>query len=108
MDHAYRHLPNKTARERALAKDAGLAPSQIQRIIKGQVGASIDHIEWLSMALEVRPQDLLTPHFGQSVIARQRDSPMDITQQEAESAAGQIPAEASITKRDARTQGKAD
>lgn len=59
----YRQLPNPTARNRQLAKDADVSPSQIHRIIEGQLGASIDIVERIAAALEVRPQDLLTPYF---------------------------------------------
>jgi transcriptional regulator with XRE-family HTH domain len=59
----YKVLPNATARNKALAKDADVSPSQIHRIIKADLGASIDIVERIATALEVRPQDLLTPYF---------------------------------------------
>lgn len=63
-DRKYRALPNVTARDTQLAKDADVSRSQIQRIIQGQLGASVDIIEALAAALEIRPQDLLTPYFA--------------------------------------------
>lgn len=59
----YRALPNATARNKALAKDADVSPSQIHRIINADLGASIDIVERIAGALEVRPQDLLTPYY---------------------------------------------
>lgn len=64
----YKDLPNDTARNRALAKDADLSPSQVFRVIKRELGASIDIVEALARALEARPQDLLTPYFHRQPI----------------------------------------
>lgn len=62
-DDVYGKLPNITARNRALASEAGTTLSQIQRICDGKLGTSIDVVEWLAEALGVRPHDLLTPYF---------------------------------------------
>jgi transcriptional regulator with XRE-family HTH domain len=59
----YKDLPNPTARNRMLAKDADVSPSQIHRVINKKLGPSIDVIERIADALGVRPQDLLTPYF---------------------------------------------
>lgn len=67
----YKELPNATAKNRALAKDADISPSQVFRVLEGQLGASIDVVESLARALEVRPQDLLTPYFSRT----QTDAP---------------------------------
>lgn len=64
MDERFPSEPNKTAKSRALAGAAGTTLSQIQRILTQSVGTSIDIIESLAGAFEVRPQDLLTPYFA--------------------------------------------
>lgn len=71
----YRELPNPTARNEALAKDADVSPSQIHRMVNGQLGASIDIIERVAAALNVRPQDLLTPYFVLQPIQAAKDLP---------------------------------
>lgn len=48
---------------KALAKLADTTLSQIQRVVKGESAARLDTIERIAKALEVRPQDLLTPYF---------------------------------------------
>ncbi len=70
----YRELPNVTARNQALAKDADVSPSQIHRITNGQLGASIDLVERIAAALDVRPQDLLTPYF----VVQNVEKPLDL------------------------------
>lgn len=72
----YRELPNLTARNQALAKDADVSPSQIHRITNGQLGASIDIVERIAAALDVRPQDLLTPYF----VMQAGETPKDLPQ----------------------------
>lgn len=74
--HKYRHLPNVTGRNRQLAKDADVSPSQVHRVIKGDLGASIDIVERLAAALEVRPQDLLTPYFR--IIPQESPEPKEL------------------------------
>lgn len=66
-DRKYAALPHETARNRALAKDAHTVMSQIQRILELALAPGVDMIENLATALEVRPQDLLTPYFANSV-----------------------------------------
>lgn len=63
-DLKYRHLPNDTKRNAELAKAADTTLSQIQRIIKCELGISIDWLEPLAAALDTRPQDLVTPYFS--------------------------------------------
>ncbi len=58
-----RSLPTVTARNQELARLADVSRSQIQRVTKGTLGASIDVVEAIANALDVRPQDLLTPYF---------------------------------------------
>ena len=53
LDYHYAHLPSLTQRQRALAKDSGVGFGTVQRITKGEVGASIDNIEQLALALQV-------------------------------------------------------
>ena len=61
--HRFRTFPTVTARNRELAKCADVSLSQVQRIVAQTLGVSIDIIEALATALDVRPQDLLTPYF---------------------------------------------
>lgn len=63
-DRKYQQLDNVTARNRGLAKDADVSFSTIQRICSGEVGATVDMLDSIATALEVRPQDLLTPFFA--------------------------------------------
>lgn len=63
-DKKYKTLPNLTARNKQLATDAELSYSQILRVTKGSLGASVDTIEALARALGVRPEELLTPYFA--------------------------------------------
>jgi transcriptional regulator with XRE-family HTH domain len=62
-DTVFNSLPTPTQRNRQLAKDASMSESQVERVISGSLGTSIDYIEQLAAALRVRPQDLLTPYF---------------------------------------------
>jgi transcriptional regulator with XRE-family HTH domain len=61
-DARYSRLPHETARNKALALAAESSVSQIQRVITGEVGASIDVIDALAVALDVSVIDLLTPY----------------------------------------------
>jgi transcriptional regulator with XRE-family HTH domain len=65
-DQVYADLPTVTARNKKLAEKIGQPKglSQIQRICTGELGTSIDTVEWLADALGVRPHDLLTPYFA--------------------------------------------
>jgi hypothetical protein len=51
-----------------LAKDAQTVLAQIQRVLQRTLAPGIDMIENLATALEVRPQDLLTPYFANSIV----------------------------------------
>jgi transcriptional regulator with XRE-family HTH domain len=70
-DQRYEKLPNPTARNRQLAKDADVSSSQIERVIAGTLGTSVDTIDALAKALDVRPQDLLTPYFASKHLSDQ-------------------------------------
>ena len=53
----------ETHRNKQLAEKAKTTPSQIDRIIKCDVGLSIDGLELLATAFRCQPRDLLTPYF---------------------------------------------
>jgi transcriptional regulator with XRE-family HTH domain len=59
LEYHYGHLPTLTAQQRALAKDTGLGFGTIQRMTKGAVGASIDNIEQVALALQVSVYQLV-------------------------------------------------
>lgn len=64
-DKKFSKLPSETKRNEALAEiSKPTSKSQIQRITKQKLGTSVDTLELLAAALEVRPQDLLTPYFA--------------------------------------------
>lgn len=63
-DAVFADLPNVTARNKKLAEKSGTTLAQVQRICRGELGTSIDYVEWLADALNVRPHDLLTPYFA--------------------------------------------
>lgn len=63
-DEVFADLPNVTARNKKLAEKVGTTLGQVQRICAGELGTSIDYVEWLADALNVRPHDLLTPYFA--------------------------------------------
>lgn len=63
-DRKFADLPNETARNKALHALTGISAAQIQRIVLAELGTSVDLIELLAEALDVRPQDLLTPYFS--------------------------------------------
>lgn len=64
MDRRYASESNKTARQRCLARDAGVSLSTVQRIAGSEVGASIDNIESMARVFGVPPAALLTPYAG--------------------------------------------
>ena len=74
-DQRYAHLGSVTARNKALAVDAGMRLSQLQRIIARELGTSIDYVEFLAASLKVRPQDLLTPYFTIQPTSSQAEAP---------------------------------
>ena len=59
LEYHYADLPNVTQRQKALAKDSGVGFGTIQRIMKGEVGASIDNIEMVALALQVSVYQLV-------------------------------------------------
>lgn len=58
MEHHYRESAN---RPKALAKDAGLALSTVQRILSASNAVNLDYIEELALALHATPYQLLLP-----------------------------------------------
>lgn len=78
-DRKWPHLPNATKRNEALASLCKpTSKSQIQRIMAQQLGTSIDLLELLAYALDVRPQDLLTPYFASmQIMAHPQIAPID-------------------------------
>jgi transcriptional regulator with XRE-family HTH domain len=58
MEHHYADNPN---RPKALAKDAGVSLSTVQRILAAENGASLDNIESVALALQVSSYQLLIP-----------------------------------------------
>lgn len=60
MEHQYRSASNKP---KGLAADAGVSLSTVQRIIAGEVGATIDNIELIAAALGVSGYQLLMPNL---------------------------------------------
>ena len=71
-DRKYADLPNESARNKELAKACHCWSAQINRITKGELDTGIDTVEYLAIALNTRPQDLLTPYF-----AAEHISPVD-------------------------------
>lgn len=58
-DQRYLKQPTATARNEVLARAAGCSVSQVERIISGELGTSVDYIEALAKALDVEPFELL-------------------------------------------------
>lgn len=70
----YPKLDNTTARQKAFGHDCGVSFSTVQRIMKQEVGASLDVIEQMSTQLQCAPYQLLTPYyFAGQVIALDPD-----------------------------------
>lgn len=65
-DRVYSGQRTVTARNTKLAEAIGSKLSQVQRICNGELGTSIDTVEWLAEALGVLPHNLLTPYFANS------------------------------------------
>jgi transcriptional regulator with XRE-family HTH domain len=61
LDHHYSHLPSTTQRQRALAKDSGVGFGTVQRIMKREVGASLDNLESIADALQIQMYQLMLP-----------------------------------------------
>lgn len=57
----YPLLPNVTQQQKALAEKAGVSHSTIQRIMEKKVGATIDNLEQIAVALDLSPYQLLVP-----------------------------------------------
>lgn len=62
-DIVYAELPNDTARNKQLARDADTTLSQVQRIVDLKLATGVDVVQRLADALGVRPPDLLTPYY---------------------------------------------
>lgn len=60
METHYRESRN---RPKALAKDAGVTLSTIQRMLKAEVGASLDNIEAVADAFDISVYQLLIPEL---------------------------------------------
>jgi hypothetical protein len=65
-DRKWPEEPTITGRNKILAQHLFTGLPQVQRIAKGEVGTSVDYVEWLAEIFEVRPQDLLSPYFATS------------------------------------------
>ena len=63
-DRKYQDLPNESAMNEALGKECHCAKEQIRRITNGALDTGIDMLEYLAIALDTRPQDLVTPFFA--------------------------------------------
>lgn len=60
-----------TDRNERLAKDADTSLSTIQRIAEGAVDVQLDTLYRIAMALEAKPQDLVTPFYTVKPISEQ-------------------------------------
>ena len=58
------HYRDATDRPRALAKDAGVSLSTVQRIINLEVGASLDNLEAVAGAFQLSAYQLLIPNLN--------------------------------------------
>lgn len=63
MARKYRGEATVTARQKRLAKDSEVAYSTVQRVINGDVGASVDVLDQLSTALDVSVYHLFLPNL---------------------------------------------
>lgn len=61
-DAKWHNLPTITARNEKLGKLLGSSLSQVQRLISGDVGTSIDTLEQLADIFGVEPAQLITPY----------------------------------------------
>jgi len=73
-DLKFGHLTTATARNKALAVQAGTALSQVQRILDQKLACGVDMLEQLAAVLEVSPCDLITPYFARSHVSESRSS----------------------------------
>lgn len=60
LEHHYRTSPN---RPKSLSVDAGVTLSTIQRVMKCEVGASLDTLESIADALHIQVYQLLVPEI---------------------------------------------
>lgn len=56
-----RHYSEHANKPKALAKAAGVSLSTVQRIIAAEIGASLDNIEAIALALDASTYQLLIP-----------------------------------------------
>lgn len=61
LERDFKDLPNLTARQRKLAKDAGVSFSTVQRIMAEDVGASLDNVESIAEVFQVSVYQLMLP-----------------------------------------------
>jgi AraC-like DNA-binding protein len=52
-------FPHHGDKVKALARAAGISRSTVQRVVNASLGASIDNVEAIAMALGVMPHELL-------------------------------------------------
>lgn len=71
-DFKFRHIRKITDRNDAVRAATGIAVSQVNRIINGDSGASIDYVEYLAELFECKPHELLQPYFAADAIRGQR------------------------------------
>ena len=57
------HYKLSTNRPRALARDAGVSLSTVQRILSAQTGASLDNVEAVAAAFQLSAYQLLIPNL---------------------------------------------
>lgn len=62
--HHYKEEPNKTARQKRLAREASVSFSTVQRVMDAEVGLSLDHIESVSRAFGLAAYQLLLPNLN--------------------------------------------
>jgi transcriptional regulator with XRE-family HTH domain len=66
----YPHCSNVTARQKQFALDSGVSFSTVQRVMKSEVGATLDVLELMCVALRCTPEQILRPfefHRGSGV-----------------------------------------
>ena len=63
LERHYPAMENVTQRQKALAKEAGVSFSTIQRFMDGSTGATIDNIEVVAAAFGLSAYQLLIPNL---------------------------------------------
>ena len=71
-DRKFSGLHSVTARNRELARQADTTLPQVQRLLNGTLGTSVDFVESLGRVFSVSPADLLTPYVTTSSHAREK------------------------------------